>query len=114
MAEWRGPKKRATATAGGLLWCSIPHSTTMTDGFKPIELKPACRIAGLSPSRASRRPKDEAPYLQKKNYFFFFFADFLAAFFATFLPFFAAFFAASSISNFVMTSLLVEASSPHR
>src|SRR5882757_5467376 len=30
----------------------------MTDGFKPIELKPACRVAGLSPSRASRRPKE--------------------------------------------------------
>ena len=85
MAGWRGPKKRATATAGGLLWCSIPHSTTMTDGFKPIELKPACRIAGLSPSRASRRPSDEAPYRQKKSYFFFFFADFLAAFLEVFL-----------------------------
>jgi hypothetical protein len=33
-------KKRATATADDLLWCSRSHSITMPAGFKPIELKP--------------------------------------------------------------------------
>ena len=95
-ADERPLKKQTTATTGGMLWCSKPHSTTLTDGFKPIELEPALSIAGLSPSRSRC---DALRRASRLNYFFFFFADFLAAFFATFLPdFLAAFFAASSIN----------------
>src|SRR4051812_21407048 len=50
------PQKQTTATTGGMLWCSKPHSTTLIDGFKPIELEPACRVAGLSPSEAGATP----------------------------------------------------------
>jgi hypothetical protein len=48
-------KKRATATANDLLYCSNSYSITFQGGFKPIELQTAGQVTGLSPSQAFAR-----------------------------------------------------------
>lgn len=51
-------KKRATATANELLWCSNSYSITFQGGFKPIELQTAGQEIGLSPSQAFAQSAD--------------------------------------------------------